>query len=255
MNTESSFRSVAGSLKGMWRGLTGGRGLNRGAAWGMMIIGALVAFELFNFGTTQFALHDVLGDLTFAGLRWATVLATAFCAIDFAGIARIFTPQRGADEPAEVWYLFGAWLLAAGFNATLTWWGVSVAIVNHASAGSAAVIGSATLTKVVPVFVAVMVWLIRVLIIGTFSMAGDKLFSTADRRPDRQRSYRPQGPAPQANAAALRSASAAAHPISSSYRPAPKPSAQASFDSAEPVYESLAYDAAREPSRGERRLQ
>ncbi len=47
-----------------------------------------------------------------------------------------------------------------------------------------------TLTKVVPVFVAIMVWLIRVLIIGTFSLAGDRLFSQ-----DKKRSYstaRPQ---------------------------------------------------------------
>ena len=34
------------------------------------------------------------------------------------------------------------------------------------------------MTKIVPVFVAVMVWLIRVLIIGTFSLAGDRLFTT-----------------------------------------------------------------------------
>ena len=33
----------------------------------------------------------------------------------------------------------------------------------------------------VPVFVAIMVWLIRVLIIGTFSVAGPRLFSQAER--------------------------------------------------------------------------
>ena len=93
--------------------LFGGRRINRGAAWGLMIIGALLAFEIFNFSTTQFALLDMLGNLTFAGMRWATILAIAFCGIDFAGIARIFTPEQGADEPKEVWYLFGAWFLAA----------------------------------------------------------------------------------------------------------------------------------------------
>ena len=164
--------------------------INRGAAFGLIIVTALLAFEIFNYSTTQFALADVLGDLKFAGLRWATILAIAFCGIDFAGIARIFTPQQGRDEPAEVWYLFGAWLLAAGFNATLTWWGVSVAIAGHTSAGAGAVISNSTLIKVVPIFVAVMVWLIRVLIIGTFSIAGDNLFSTADARGyQTQRSY------------------------------------------------------------------
>src|SRR5512147_2142649 len=139
-------RNVGDGLAALFRG----RRFNRGAAWGMMIIGALLAFEVFNYSTTQFALRDVLGDLTFAGFRWATILALAFCGIDFAGIARIFTPQQGRDEPAEVWYLFGAWLLAAAFNASLTWWGVSVAIVNHSSAAAGAVLSSSTLTKIVP---------------------------------------------------------------------------------------------------------
>jgi hypothetical protein len=161
----------------MLKGLT----VRRGQAWGVIIIGALLAFEMFNYSTTQFALNDVLGDLKFAGIRWATILALAFCGIDFAGIARLFTPEQGRDEPAEVWYLFGAWLLAAAMNATLTWWGVAVAIASHPNLSSE-VISSTTLTKVVPVFVAIMVWLIRVLIIGTFSVKGEKLFSQADTR-------------------------------------------------------------------------
>lgn len=163
----------------------------RGKAFGFMIIGALLAFELFNFSTTEFALSDVLGNLKFAGIKWATILSIAFCGIDFAGIARLFTPEQGADEPAEVWYLFGAWILAAAMNATLTWWGVSVAIATHTSQG-AAVIGGDTVQKVVPVFVAVMVWVIRILIIGTFALAGERIFSQADRRNGRAVSDSPR---------------------------------------------------------------
>ncbi len=109
--------------------------VNRGLAFGFLIIAALLAFEIFNYSTTDFALRDLLGDLNFMGVRWATILAIAFCGIDFAGIARLFTPEEGADEPAEVWYLFGAWLLAATMNAMLTWWGVSIAILRHESLG------------------------------------------------------------------------------------------------------------------------
>jgi len=185
-------------LRALFRDLTRGRRLNRGAAWGMMIIGALLAFEIFNFSTTQFALADVLGNLEFAGMRWASILAVAFCGMDFAGIARIFTPEQGADEPKEVYYLFGAWLLAAAFNAMLTWWGVSVAIVTHTSQSAGAVISNETMTKIVPIFVAAMILLIRVLIIGTFSLAGDRLFTTQNQhaynnnpRPAQQQSYRP----------------------------------------------------------------
>jgi hypothetical protein len=218
----------------------------------MMILGALLAFEIFNFSTTQFALRDVLGDLTFAGMRWATILAIAFCGIDFAGIARIFTPEQGADEPKEVYYLFGAWFLAAAFNAILTWWGVSVAIVSHASASGGAVISTATMTKAVPIFVAAMILLVRVMIIGTFSLAGDRLFTTDERRsysysnnprPAQEHAYRPPAP----SQPVIRPASTLSRPAQSAqgnqntFRPAPKtnPPQQSTFNRQEPTYHNL----------------
>lgn len=151
----------------------------RGLVFGVIIITALLAFEVFNYSTTEYALSDLLGELDFAGLRWATILAIAFCGIDFAGIARLFTPSLNSNNsssgPNESWYLFGAWLLAATMNAMLTWWGVSLAVLGHQTLGNE-VISRATMLRVVPIFVAVLVWLIRVLIIGTFSVAGDRLF-------------------------------------------------------------------------------
>ncbi len=198
--------------------------LKRGAIFGSILISALLAFELFNFGTTSFALQDVLGNLKFAGFQWSAILAFAFCGIDFAGIARIFTPEQGRDEPAEVWYLFGAWLLAAAFNAMLTWWGVSVAILNHTAEGGS-LVGQAVMIKIVPIFVAAMVWLIRVLIIGTFSVAGERLFSLADVN-QRPASYQNNGVRPANNPQpAFRPAqSFSANQSSQNYpRPAPKP--------------------------------
>lgn len=217
----------------------GGRSLERGAAWGVMIIAALLAFEIFNFSSTDFALRDVLGDLRFMGIRWATILAIAFCGIDFAGVARLFTPEQGNDEPAEVWYLFGAWLLAAAMNAMLTWWGVSMAIAQNGHVGTA-VVSSATMTKVVPIFVAVMVWLIRVLIIGTFSIAGERLFSQDIQKRTRvsttkainNRAYRQP---------ATRTASA--------HRASPKPRPQSSFINAEPTYHNLSASSARQQQK------
>lgn len=151
--------------------------LKRGAIFGFILLAALFAFEIFNYTTTQFALADILGEnLRFLGVEWATILALAFCGIDFAGIARLFTPQQDQNEPVEVWYLFSAWLLAAAMNAVLTWWGVSVAIRTHQEL-STLIVSQAILTKLVPIFVALLVWLIRVLIIGTFSMSGDRIFS------------------------------------------------------------------------------
>ena len=247
MNNSLRSRALDAGLNRAWNGFVG----QRGKAFGLMIFGALMAFEIFNFSTTEFALHDVLGDLKFLGIQWATMLSIAFCGIDFAGIARIFTPEQGADEPAEVWYLFGAWLLAAAMNASLTWWGVSVAIATHSSQG-AAVVGSDTVRNVVPVFVAVMVWVIRVLIIGTFSIAGDRLFSMADSRPHRSTSSQPatrdNGYRPAINTAmAPRSLNATGRPIittasnmrAAAPRPAPRPEPTYPQRS-EPTYHNLA---------------
>lgn len=224
-----------------------GTALKRGAIFGSILFAALLAFEIFNFSTTQFALLDILGDLKFAGIRWATVLAIAFCGIDFAGIARIFTPEQGRDEPAEVWYLFGAWLLAAAFNAGLTWWGVSVAIAAQGNVTGTAVVSSATITKAVPVIVAVMVWLIRILIIGTFSMAGDRLFTTdhnAARNYPTRTNQSVQQPV-------LRPASQIQRPAASNasaYRPAPKPAQQTSFARPEPTYHNVNFSERNNPS-------
>ncbi|TAK12557.1 MAG: hypothetical protein EPO32_08380 [Anaerolineae bacterium] len=202
-----------------------GRRPTRGLIWGLLIIAALFAFEVFNYSTTDFAMTDLLGDLRFMGIRWATILAIAFCGIDFAGIARLFTPEQGADEPMEVWYLFGAWLLAATMNALLTWWGVSIAIVSHDTLGNA-VVARETLLKVVPVFVAIMVWLMRVLIIGTFSVAGERLFSQDHSRSSRfSNAPRRSAPARQAPRPAYNSrpnGNLSRPATQASFRPVPK---------------------------------
>jgi hypothetical protein len=155
--------------------------IQRGLAFGIIILFALAAFELFNYSSTEYALNDLLGNLSFLGISWATILALAFCGIDFAGIARLHTPEAGNGQPNETWYLFGAWILAATMNAMLTWWGVTLAIVNHSTLGNV-VIERQTLLRVVPIFVAVLVWLIRVLIIGTYSLAGNRLLTQREYR-------------------------------------------------------------------------
>jgi hypothetical protein len=225
--------------------------LQRGLAFGVIIISALLAFEIFNYSTTEFALADLLGGLSFMGVGWSTILAIAFCGIDFAGIARLFTPEEGADEPTEVWYLFGAWLLAATMNAMLTWWGISIAILNHETLGNA-VVARTTLLRVVPIFVAVLVWLIRVLIIGTFSVAGDRLFSQADQRV--RSGQRASAPAIAQASASMRSLGTGRSPATrmaapaarNNYRPAPKPAPQPepSFTKTEPTYHPVSIAAA-----------
>lgn len=163
---------------------------SRKAVIGIILVVALVAFEVFNFDTTRFALNSILGEVAFLGVTWATILAIAFCAIDFAGLARLFTPERGADEPKEVWYLMGAWLLGATMNAAMTWWAVSLTLLSHDFGNE--VLGRETLLKLVPVFVAALVLLTRILFIGAFSVAGEHVFDLAGTARGNNRAVQPQ---------------------------------------------------------------
>ncbi len=175
---------------------------------GLLFLMALVAFEIFNFDTTRYALDNLLGGVAFAGVRWAAVLALAFCAIDFAGLVRFFLPEEeGAATPVGVWYLMGAWLLGATMNALMTWWAVSLTLLNHDLGNE--VLSRQQLLEVVPIFVAVLVWLMRILFIGAFTVAGSWMFEFASlhrspaKRASRQIGSRPALPQGQPRRASL----------------------------------------------------
>jgi hypothetical protein len=169
---------------GNWRWLKG-----RGALVAIILLAALTSFEIFNYDTTRFALMDLLSGRRFLGIEWAAILAFAFCGIDFAGLVRMFTPeQRMRDEPREVWLLLGAWLLGASMNAVMTWYAVALAIAPR-SAG-ATLISPAAMLRYVPVFVAVLVWLTRIMLIGSISVTTDRLLHQSGRSYSRPR-HRP----------------------------------------------------------------
>lgn len=187
-----------------------GATLPKKTAVGIILIVALFAFEIFNFDTTQYALRNLLGDVRFIGLQWASILAIAFCSIDFAGLIRLFTPERNGNEPREVWYLMGAWLLGATMNAVMTWWAISLTLLNHEFGNE--VLTRAQLLRYVPIFVAVLVWLTRILFIGAFTVAGEHIFdfSGTGQSLPAGRPVRSRQPAPQP--AAVRAAPARAVP-------------------------------------------
>lgn len=212
-----------------------------GLSFFLTMLAALAVFEIFNYSTTEHALQDLLGAVQFGAMRWSTMLALAFCAIDLAGIARIFTPSNAQQDSREAWYLYGAWLVAATMNAILTWWGVSMAIANH-TVYSSAIIDPGVILNVVPVFVALMVWVIRILIIGSLARA---LSAPSASQAVRLPSYTPS----QINGSPFRSAvpaaksfsgrtplqrKPAARPLASMARPMAKPAG-----TAEPTYHSL----------------
>ena len=74
-----------------------GINIRRGMAWGIIIIGALLAFEIFNYSTTQFALADVLGSLP---QRFWGGAATGFLLRE----SREIPEFRGLDKKEYLFY-------------------------------------------------------------------------------------------------------------------------------------------------------
>ena len=165
--------------------------LEKGGAYTLVIILALAGFELFNFSTTRFALSDMLGD--FGGTAsWPVVLALAFCAMDMAGIARILSAPDAEAGGRSGWYLLGAWAVAGAMNAGLTWWGISVAVYNQ-PAHDVLLVDPMTYVTLVPVIVAVLVWVIRVLIIGALVTSVEKADAKKKVSTKRRRAFGFQG--------------------------------------------------------------
>ncbi len=201
---------------------------------------ALIAFEIFNFDTTKFALHNLLGEIRFAGVLWASILAIAFCAIDFAGLVRIFTPQRGLEESKAVWFLTGAWFLGTIANSIMTWWAVSLTLLSHEFGNE--VLSREMLLRYVPIFVAMLVWLTRILFIGAFSVAGGDVFELTrnQQEPKASRAPRPELPAampvraaaakPAASATPARASAPARNERKQAAESAPRPTATITYE-------------------------
>jgi hypothetical protein len=148
----------------------------------LIMIAALIAFEVFNFSTTDFALREMLGGNSMGAMRWSTILALAFCGMDFAGIASLLSGTKDKNNRAS-WYMLGAWVVAATMNAGLTWWGVSVTLYNQ-PADSILVLDPLTFVTVIPVLVSLGVWIIRIMIIASLIYAfNPKLEQTARKAP------------------------------------------------------------------------
>jgi len=168
--------------------------LRRGPGGFLILVLALIAFELFNFSTTEYALQGFFGAQQALGVaNWATILAVAFCAIDFAGLSRLFTPGTSwRREPREVWLLTLAWLLGTAMNAIMTWWAVASTLSENPALGNE-VLSRARLLRDVPILVAGLVWLTRVMLIASLASSGDRLLNLAGGGRTVESSARPLG--------------------------------------------------------------
>lgn len=153
-----------------------GRGLT-----GILLLVALAVFEFINYTTTVAAVNSIIGVrevslILLNTVQFATLIGLATCLLDFAGIARIFTPERGNDEPRAVYVLFFVWLCAAVINAGLTWWVASIWVATGYAGGNPAV-SYESVVKWAPIILASLFFLIHFGLVYTIATLGDDLFA------------------------------------------------------------------------------
>ena len=148
-----------------------------------LLVFVFISVEIFSFSISYYALNDLLGEMDFWGIRWATVLAIAFCGIGLAGFALNLPPQPAGKKSRREGYLFGVWMAGATLNTILTWWGLSIVMANQPT-GNARMIEPEVLANFIPVFMAVLAGLVRILISGTLAkfLAGTNLAAGRQKR-------------------------------------------------------------------------
>ncbi len=143
------------------------------------MIAMLVVFELFSYSSDEKGMMYILGRAS-----WSVLLAFSLCAIDFAGLARLFLPDASDLPQGPFWMLAGAWLLTAVWEMFLTY----IVIADHMTVTSATstlvqagIITYKTYTTSAPIFFAVLEWLIQcTLVVGLNKGVGILLKSRGD---------------------------------------------------------------------------
>ncbi len=128
-------------------------------------------------------------------------------------------------------------LLGATMNAVMTWWAVNLTLLQHDFGNE--VLSREQLLLWVPVFVAVLVWLTRILFIGAFSMAGDYLF---DIHGVGQAAQQGQAKRPSRKTAVARSSAPKRKPVPARAKPAPKPQPRTLSTQPDVTYEDFNQD-------------
>jgi len=150
---------------------TGRKGALSGIAV-LILLAAIVAFEVFNFDTTREVLTQIFGNAEFWGLTIATWLAVGACAMDLGGLSRIVTTETSfKSESTDIKAITLAWFVAAGFNAFLTWWYVMVSLEFGNAVMPSVLRGNNTWLAA---GIAMFVFLVRFLLIFGFATVGDK---------------------------------------------------------------------------------
>ena len=89
--------------------------IHRGLFFGIILVGALLAFEVFNFSTTEFALHDLLGEFCVPGNCLGDDPGFSFLRDRFCRNSQAFYTRRRIDRARRSVVPVRS-LAACGFN-------------------------------------------------------------------------------------------------------------------------------------------
>jgi len=160
----------------------------------VVIVAAIVCFELFNFGTNRDVLDGIFGNVVFLTLSAGTWLAAGACLVDFGGLSRIFTSETNMrQESIEIKAVTLGWFFASIFNAWLTFVWVSYRLEGGAAALPR---NLADDTFAIAVAIAVFVFLVRLVLIFGGATVGDRVLRLPFNTPHLPRRARGGNPKP-----------------------------------------------------------
>lgn len=140
------------------------------AVYTALIFICLVVFEIFSYGSSYEALMTMFGIH-----EWAALLAFCFSAVDFAGLAKLYSPDlRNLRDPQAL--LFAAWLLSAFADTGLTYVVVSNQLLSNTTniMVTSGTVPIAVWAKWIPALFSVLVWLIQVLLVARLSVSSNE---------------------------------------------------------------------------------
>lgn len=144
---------------------------NRATMYTIIIAGALLLFEMFQFSSDYQALQDMIGVSS-----WSFGIAFGLCAIDFAGLARLRS-QSAEREPSYL-YLAGAWLLSVVGENFFTYFVVSHSASERISSNvmvSSGFISATVWTVYIPILFSIFTWAVQVLLVSRLERSVDKV--------------------------------------------------------------------------------
>jgi len=135
---------------------------------------SLVLYEIISYSSSY---ETVYG---FTGMKsWAKLLAWAFIAVDFGGVASMMMGEK--VEEAGGMHLFWAWLISAAGDAYMTYIPIAASAstrTDHILITSG-VISVKAFTVVIPILIAVLIWGIQVVLVVSLNKIFDSMMRSS----------------------------------------------------------------------------